>query len=72
MTLTFNADEVRDAFRLAHPEIPADAQVRVGNRPGNGPGSYKTTKRNGPGIEPFIKVIFDLPEEEHTHEPESS
>jgi hypothetical protein len=56
-------DEVIDALREVYPEISADATVRVGHRPGNGPGSCKRTT-NGPQMEPFVEITFDLPTEE--------
>lgn len=59
MTLTFDLDEVAAALRKAHPEIPADAKIRMYRRPGNGPGYVES---GGQKFQPFVDVEFDLPE----------
>tara|TARA_Y100000310_G_scaffold282353_1_gene303485 strand:+ start:1487 stop:1702 length:216 start_codon:yes stop_codon:yes gene_type:complete len=62
MTLTLDHDEVVEALRKGIPEIPAEATVRIRWRPGDGPGSFKN--KNKVKVQPFLEVVFDLPEPE--------
>ena len=61
---TFDRDDVLAALWAMHPEIQGDAQVLIGFRSGNGPGSYKN--RNGVRVYPFVRVTTEVPNPKET------
>jgi len=60
MSLSFDLNEVRDALRLAYPEIPKGVAttIKVSFLTGTGPGPHKN--RNKVEV-PTIVVSFDEP-----------